>query len=392
MPAWPGLPAQRGKLRKKNGSPVGCRPTGVLAAAIARHRRRSRGSHTALVLRRHPCRGAASLSKLLFPGPEWQLTQATVGGPDGLRYKGYGDGVYQTHSSYVAHAEDDVPDGVQWGAHGVYHVNENHGDDTGRGEDDDMEYVPVCLPAPQDGRGFSCSFGFSGVAGWRISRFGMVFHEMVSWFGLLGDTAGLEMEVGVRSSACRCSSGLHFWLMCGTGQACQCPSRPPLQRDEDRGRLWLRDRRNARLRGVTAGQTLTVYAGGFSGSLIPGSQIGDHSCTSVARFRHGVPGGFRSGNSGSRTPSTGVSPVQKDFFCRPILSALTGALSIATQAWTNRPLSQLRGAGAVALDTQDTASWSYGLPGCPSSPLPIFLAPALGWFPQPHGGNGRKYG
>ena len=25
----------------------------------------------AMVLRRHPCRGAASLSKLLFPGPEW---------------------------------------------------------------------------------------------------------------------------------------------------------------------------------------------------------------------------------------------------------------------------------------------------------------------------------
>ena len=39
---------------------------------------------------------AALLSRFSFPGPEWQLTQATVDGPDGLRYKGYGDGVYQT--------------------------------------------------------------------------------------------------------------------------------------------------------------------------------------------------------------------------------------------------------------------------------------------------------
>ena len=190
------------------------------------------------------------------------------------------------------------------------------------------------------------------------------------------------MEVGVRSSACRCSSRLHSQFRCGTGQACQCPSRPPLQRDEDRGRLWWRDRRNARLRGVTAGQTLTVYAGGFSGSLIPGSQIGDYSSTSVSRCKLGVLGSFQSDNSGSRTPSTGVSPVQKDFFCRPILSALTGALSIATQAWTNRPLSRLRGAGAEALDTQNTASWPYGLPGCPHPLCPSFLRLLSGGFPS----------
>ena len=89
----------------------------------------------AMVLRRHPCRGAAiSLSKLLFPGPEWQSPQAAVDGLDGLRYKGQGYGVYDAHPRDVPHVQYDRPDGVQRGTHGVYHLIDNHGDDTGRGE------------------------------------------------------------------------------------------------------------------------------------------------------------------------------------------------------------------------------------------------------------------
>ena len=117
---------------------------------------------------------------LLFPGPERQLPQAAGDGPDGLRYKGYGDGVCQTHPSYVAHAEDDVPDGIHRGADGSYHLMDNHG------EDNEMEYVPVHLPVPRDGRGFSCGLGFSGVAGWRIVASGWSFMRWSPGSGFLG--------------------------------------------------------------------------------------------------------------------------------------------------------------------------------------------------------------
>ena len=122
----------------------------------------------AMVLRRHPCRGAASLSELLFPGPEWQSPQAARDGPGGLRYKGQGHGVCNTHPGYVPHVQYDVPDGVQRGTDGVYHLIDNHGDDTGRGEEDEMEYVPVSLPVPRDGRAFSRCFGVSRSVGLEV--------------------------------------------------------------------------------------------------------------------------------------------------------------------------------------------------------------------------------
>ena len=68
-PAWPGLPGRSEKLGK-DVTPVGCRPTGLPAAAIARHRRRAPWLSQAMVLRRHPCRGAASLARFSFPGRE----------------------------------------------------------------------------------------------------------------------------------------------------------------------------------------------------------------------------------------------------------------------------------------------------------------------------------
>ena len=43
-PAWPGLPA-RGEALGRDVAPVGCRPTGLPAAAMTRQGRRSRGSH-----------------------------------------------------------------------------------------------------------------------------------------------------------------------------------------------------------------------------------------------------------------------------------------------------------------------------------------------------------
>ena len=67
--------------------------------------------------------------------------------------------------------------------------------------------------------------------------------------------------------------------MYGPGPACQCPARTALQRDEDIGRFRWTDLRNVRLRGVTVRQALAVYTGRFSGFLIPGRPIGDHSCT-----------------------------------------------------------------------------------------------------------------
>ena len=164
---------------------------------------------------------------LLFPGPERQLSQAAGDGPDGLRYKGHSHGVYQTHPGYVAHAEDDVPDGVQWGAHGVYHVNENHGDDTGRGEDDDMEYVPVCLPAPQDGRGFSCSFGFSGVAGLRLRLFRMVSHGLLSWSEYSGDMTSLAWRLASGPPPAGVVPG--FTPSSGAGRAKPASARPALR-------------------------------------------------------------------------------------------------------------------------------------------------------------------
>ena len=150
----------------------------------------------AMVLRRHPCRGAAiSLSELLFPGPEWQSPQAAVDGPDGLRYKGQGHGVCNAHPGYVPNVRCDRPDGVQRGTHGVYHLIDNHGDDTGRGEEDEMEYVPVSLPIPRDGQGFSCSFGFSGVAGLRLRLFRMVSHGLLCWFEYSGDMTSLAWRL-----------------------------------------------------------------------------------------------------------------------------------------------------------------------------------------------------
>ena len=38
---------------------------------------------------------------------------------------------------------------------GGYHWIDNHGDDTGRGEDAEQAYVSVGLPVPHRGRGFS---------------------------------------------------------------------------------------------------------------------------------------------------------------------------------------------------------------------------------------------
>ncbi len=43
-PAWPGLPDRSEKLGK-DVAPVGCRPTGLPAAAMTRQGRRARGSH-----------------------------------------------------------------------------------------------------------------------------------------------------------------------------------------------------------------------------------------------------------------------------------------------------------------------------------------------------------
>ena len=129
----------------------------------------------AMVLRRQPCRGAASLARFSFPGPERQSPQAAVDGPDGLRYKGQGYGVCNTHPGYVPRVQYDVPDGVQRGAHGVYHMMEDRDDDAGGGEEDEREYVPVSLPVPQDGRGFSRCFGVSRSVGLGFRRYGQSF-------------------------------------------------------------------------------------------------------------------------------------------------------------------------------------------------------------------------
>ena len=102
------------------------------------------------------------------------------------------------------------------GAHWVCHVIENHDDDTGRGEGDEQAYVPVYLLARHGGRGFSCCFGVSGIVRLRFRSSGTGFHELLSWFEVPGDMAGLRLEcplgleVGGRSSACGCSSQLLF--------------------------------------------------------------------------------------------------------------------------------------------------------------------------------------
>ena len=100
---------------------------------MARHGSRSHGFHGALVVHQQPCCSAALLAWFSFPGLEWQLSQAAGDEPDGLRYKDHGHGECNTRPDRTPHVQDDGTDGVQWGAHGVYHVIENHDDDTGRG-------------------------------------------------------------------------------------------------------------------------------------------------------------------------------------------------------------------------------------------------------------------
>ena len=70
------------------------------------------------------------------------------------------------------------------------------------------------------------------------------------------------------------------------------------------------------------------------------------------------------------------------------ITGVDTALAIATEAWPNCLLSRLTGIGAEAGDSQDTASWSCGLSGCPTFLWLLFPVRALGRFPQPHGGDG----
>ena len=149
------------KLRK-DVAPVGCRPTGLPASAMTPAGAPVPWLSQAMVLRRQPCSGAASLSKLLFPGPEWQSPQATVDGPDGLRYKGQGYGVCNTHPGYVPRVQDDGPNGVQRGAQGVYHLIDNHDDDAGRTKWSMYQSVSPYRRMAKDSRAVSGSPGLLG--------------------------------------------------------------------------------------------------------------------------------------------------------------------------------------------------------------------------------------
>ena len=70
------------------------------------------------------------------------------------------------------------------------------------------------------------------------------------------------------------------------------------------------------------------------------------------------------------------------------ITGVDTALAIAAEAWPNCLRSRLTGIFAEAGDSRDTASWSCGLSGCPTFPWLLFPVRALGWFPQPHGGDG----